>query len=130
LGVADAWNTSSTELQATANRIVKSLEDNHSKGKGTISEQVFAQTFDVLASLYDSQYGGFGSAPKFPQPSMLGFLLRYWYQSGQAQALTMVTETLDAMFAGGIYDHLGGGFHRYAVDKQWLVPHFEKMLYD
>ncbi|MBN1165479.1 MAG: thioredoxin domain-containing protein [Candidatus Krumholzibacteriota bacterium] len=88
---------------------------------------------DILPSYqesFDRQFGGFGRAPKFPQPGNLTLLLYYWYSAGDQQALSMVESTLDAMAAGGIYDHLGGGFHRYATDDRWLVPHFEKMLYD
>ncbi|HOV81647.1 MAG TPA: thioredoxin domain-containing protein [Methanothrix sp.] len=86
--------------------------------------------YDALASLYDPQNGGFGRAPKFPAPHNLLFLLRYWKRSGEKLALQMVEETLQAMRRGGIYDHIGFGFHRYSTDAEWLVPHFEKMLYD
>ncbi len=75
-------------------------------------------------------YGGFGNAPKFPSPHNLYFLLRYWKRTGEAQALKMVEETLQSMRRGGIYDHIGFGFHRYSTDAKWIVPHFEKMLYD
>jgi uncharacterized protein YyaL (SSP411 family) len=88
------------------------------------------EAFRALAQRFDSTNGGFGGAPKFPQPMVLDFLLRYWRRTGNPDALGMVEETLDAMSRGGIYDHLGGGFHRYSVDARWLVPHFEKMLYD
>ncbi|MBN1947167.1 MAG: thioredoxin domain-containing protein, partial [Bradymonadales bacterium] len=80
--------------------------------------------------LHDPRWGGFGTAPKFPQPSLLGFLLKVGSRMGDRQALTAVSTTLEAMRKGGIYDHLGGGFHRYSTDERWLVPHFEKMLYD
>jgi len=88
-----------------------------------------------LGQLFDARYGGFGEAPKFPHPPHLGFLLRHWAATALAQdpdnmALEMATVTLDAMAAGGLYDHLGGGFFRYSVDGRWTVPHFEKMLYD
>ncbi|HEY3701397.1 MAG TPA: hypothetical protein VGL32_03990, partial [Acidimicrobiales bacterium] len=86
--------------------------------------------YAALQSAYDPSWGGFGSAPKFPQPSMLELALRAHDRSGGDTALTMVTTTLDAMASGGIYDHLGGGFARYSVDGRWMVPHFEKMLYD
>jgi len=86
--------------------------------------------YAALASIYDSKNGGFGSAPKFPAPHNLLFLLRYWKRYREDQALKMVEETLLAMRMGGIYDHVGFGFHRYSTDGQWLVPHFEKMLYD
>ncbi|MBI4329137.1 MAG: thioredoxin domain-containing protein, partial [Chloroflexi bacterium] len=83
-----------------------------------------------LAGTYDAQNGGIGMAPKFPQPMVYEFLLRYHRLTSDAQALEMVVHTLERMAAGGIYDHVGGGFHRYSTDESWLVPHFEKMLYD
>jgi uncharacterized protein YyaL (SSP411 family) len=79
---------------------------------------------------YDPAHGGFGGAPKFPQSGFLAALLAHYYQSGDADVLDVVTQTLDCMARGGMYDHLGGGFARYSVDAQWLIPHFEKMLYD
>jgi hypothetical protein len=91
---------------------------------------VLAKTYHHFARIYDEQHGGFGQAPKFPSPHQLLFLLRYWRRSGEERALTMVTRTLTALRMGGIYDQLGGGFHRYATDREFLVPHFEKMLYD
>ena len=89
-----------------------------------------ARGYAALASIYDPQNGGFGTAPKFPSPHNLFFLLRYWHRTGDKHALQMVEATLQAMRMGGIYDHVGFGFHRYSTDGQWLVPHFEKMLYD
>ncbi|WP_349773744.1 thioredoxin domain-containing protein [Bacillus safensis] len=81
-------------------------------------------------SSFDTLYGGFGSAPKFPASHMLSFLMRYYEWTGQENALYAVTKTLDGMANGGIYDHIGSGFSRYSTDEKWLVPHFEKMLYD
>ncbi len=92
---------------------------------GLLGQAVFE-----LAGQFDGRHGGFGGAPKFPPASTLEFLLRMHARTGSEQALEMATKTLDAMAAGGIYDQLGGGFHRYSVDAVWLVPHFEKMLYD
>jgi uncharacterized protein YyaL (SSP411 family) len=88
------------------------------------------RTFEQLEARFDDGSGGFGMAPKFPSPHNLLFLLRYWKRSGNGKALQMVEKTLQAMGRGGIYDHLGYGFHRYSTDNRWLVPHFEKMLYD
>jgi uncharacterized protein YyaL (SSP411 family) len=93
-------------------------------------ESLLRNGYAALASIYDFQNGGFGSAPKFPAPHNLLFLLRYWKRSQEEHALQMVENTLQAMRLGGIYDHVGFGFHRYSTDGQWLVPHFEKMLYD
>jgi uncharacterized protein YyaL (SSP411 family) len=86
--------------------------------------------FNHFQDTFDAVNGGFGIAPKFPQPTNLSMLLCYWCRAGDEQALEMVEKTLDAMAKGGIYDHIGGGFHRYATDTRWLIPHFEKMLYD
>ncbi len=86
--------------------------------------------FNQLNSRYDKQFGGFGTSPKFPSPHNLTFLLRYWKRSGNNDALEMVENTLTHMYNGGMYDHVGFGFHRYSTDREWLVPHFEKMLYD
>jgi uncharacterized protein YyaL (SSP411 family) len=83
-----------------------------------------------MAAVFDPRYGGFGAAPKFPQPSSLSLLLRHHAKTGDGQSLSMARTTLDGMKNGGIYDHLGGGFARYSTDEKWLVPHFEKMLYD
>jgi hypothetical protein len=96
----------------------------------TLDESVLKAAFDGLADRYDPEYGGFGQAPKFPAPHNLLFLLRYWKRSGSTTALDMVRTTLQAMRRGGIFDQLGFGFHRYSTDRTWLVPHFEKMLYD
>jgi uncharacterized protein len=86
--------------------------------------------YQQIASGFDAEEGGFGSAPKFPRPAIFHFLLRYWARTGSSPALDMTLFTLRKMAAGGMYDHLGGGFHRYSVDERWHVPHFEKMLYD
>jgi uncharacterized protein YyaL (SSP411 family) len=96
----------------------------------TLDSKVFSKAFDVSESQFDPIYGGFGGAPKFPNSMTLSFLLRYWKSTGSRKALEMVEMTLEKMAHGGIYDHLGGGFHRYSVDNRWLIPHFEKMLYD
>jgi uncharacterized protein YyaL (SSP411 family) len=95
-----------------------------------IDSSIFTQAVEKIATLYDPQYGGFGSAPKFPAVQVMDFLLRHYHRSGDTRQLNMVTHSLRQMACGGIYDHLGGGFARYSVDSSWLVPHFEKMLYD
>jgi uncharacterized protein len=96
----------------------------------SLDASLLDEAFRRVAGSYDAEQGGFGSAPKFPQPMSLEFLLRYHARTGDAHALSMVHHTLDRMARGGVYDQLGGGFHRYSVDARWLVPHFEKMLYD
>ena len=88
------------------------------------------KAFEQFAGSYDRELGGFGAAPKFPRPSVFSFLLGYYRSTGEALARTMTLESLERMWEGGIHDHLGGGFHRYSVDRVWRVPHFEKMLYD
>jgi len=95
-----------------------------------VGEDLLDTAYAQIAKSYDGDYGGFGSAPKFPASMSLAFLLRYYRRRGQGHALAMVENTLRRMARGGMYDQLGGGFHRYSVDERWLVPHFEKMLYD
>jgi len=92
--------------------------------------EVMVQTAGWLARSFESRFGGFGRAPKFPQPSRVLFLMRYYRRTRDPGALHMIEHTLDQMYRGGMYDHVAGGFHRYSTDERWLVPHFEKMLYD
>jgi len=99
-------------------------------GEAIAGQDLLDHSFRFLASRFDSTFGGFGGAPKFPQPVTLEFALRVHKRTDDPEALEMVTRTLGAMARGGIHDHLAGGFHRYSVDARWLVPHFEKMLYD
>jgi uncharacterized protein YyaL (SSP411 family) len=99
-------------------------------GTALLTPAVLDEAFRALRAEFDSRHGGFGRAPKFPQPMAWDFVLRYWRRTGRTDAREMVTLTLDRMARGGMYDQLGGGFHRYSVDAVWLVPHFEKMLYD
>ena len=98
--------------------------------EGTLGKAILDAAYKQLADLFDEVHGGFGSAPKFPTPHTLLFLLRYWKRHDDEQALKMVERTLQAMRLGGVYDHIGFGFHRYSTDSKWLLPHFEKMLYD
>ncbi len=95
-----------------------------------LDEAVIHDCFHLLSAAFDPLYGGFGPAPKFPSPHILCFLMRYWWKHREKRALQMVEKTLLAMYQGGLYDHIGFGFSRYATDDKWLVPHFEKMLYD
>ena len=97
---------------------------------GAPDARTLAAAYDEIAPTFDAEHGGFGSRPKFPRPAQLQLLLRHYRRTGDATALAMVVRTLDAMAIGGIHDHVGGGFHRYATDEAWRVPHFEKMLYD
>src|SRR5204863_7426359 len=91
---------------------------------------VLDSAYRRIAKNYDATYGGFGGAPKFPPAMALEFLLHIYHRTRSEEALQIVTHTCRKMAEGGMYDQLGGGFHRYSVDTKWLVPHFEKMLYD
>ncbi len=95
-----------------------------------LDEPLLRAAFEEMSKRFDPEKGGFSSAPKFPSPHNLLFMLRFWKRTGEQTAIQMVEKTLHEMRRGGIYDHIGYGFHRYATDKEWLVPHFEKMLYD
>ncbi len=131
LAIADAWENKRAELLESAGKMSEALKElARRRGNGTLSEDTLKDAKSHLQAIFDSTYGGFGDAPKFPQPGNLSLLLNYWYRTVEKQALDMAKFTLDAMAKGGIYDHLGGGFHRYSTDSHWLVPHFEKMLYD
>ncbi len=100
----------------------------HSSGK--VQTGLLPQAYELYSKKFEARYGGFGRAPKFPSSHNLSFLLRYHFRTGEAHALEMVEHTLQAMHRGGMYDHVGFGFARYSTDEKWLVPHFEKMLYD
>jgi hypothetical protein len=129
--VAEAWSQRKREILASADQIVSGMQrPADDAAPGELTEAVLDAAYEQLSNRFDKRYGGFGDAPKFPTPHNLLFLLRYWKRSGKAFALEMVVKTLSAMSRGGIYDHIGFGFHRYATDERWLVPHFEKMLYD
>ncbi|MFZ0441835.1 MAG: thioredoxin domain-containing protein, partial [Methanobacterium sp.] len=131
LNVQDIWNDNRGEALNSGDQIIKALQDVSKTIKGEyLDEKILEKTYEELSKVFDDDNGGFGDFQKFPTPHNLMFLLRYWKRSGNKHALNMVTKTLDSMAMGGIYDHLGFGFHRYSVDKYWLVPHFEKMLYD
>jgi hypothetical protein len=132
--VAQLWQTRRAELANSAADIHARLEqlsvsNDHLSG-AVLTAAVVRDAGAHLQQSYDAQHGGFGGAPKFPQPSQPQFLLRYARRFGDDEAVRMVWHTCDRMAAGGIHDHLGGGFARYSVDAEWLVPHFEKMLYD
>jgi len=129
--VHDAWRNRPEKILASAANITGHLRQKATdSGAGKIEADIFAKAFRQIAAEYDAEFGGFGRAPKFPRPVLFNFLLRHAARTGEAQAMNMTHVTLRKMAAGGMYDHLGGGFHRYSVDAQWRVPHFEKMLYD
>jgi uncharacterized protein YyaL (SSP411 family) len=131
--VSDAWSKQRDSITQTAGRAAQQLIEIVSKqppATGDLQPAILDQAYKQIASTYDATNGGFGGAPKFPRPVALCFLLRYYARTGQREALDMTLNTLRAMERGGIHDQLGGGFHRYSTGASWLVPHFEKMLYD
>ena len=129
--IAEVWQNDRENVENSAQQITDQLASRGSPSPGNaLDASILAKTRNMLASTYDPQYGGFGQAPKFPTPHILSFLLRRYHHNRDNQALEMVEKTLTQMRLGGIHDHIGFGFHRYSTDGQWLVPHFEKMLYD
>jgi uncharacterized protein YyaL (SSP411 family) len=125
------WQEQRGSLVTAAEQFTARLADASAVSTaGNADQSLIRDGYEELVALFDPVNGGFGRAPKFPTPTILLFLLRYWKRTGSDQALGMVEMTLGTMRCGGIHDHLGGGFHRYSTDPQWHVPHFEKMLYD
>ncbi|MFX1464838.1 MAG: thioredoxin domain-containing protein, partial [Promethearchaeota archaeon] len=119
------------ELLNSAEQVTFSLQNLDQEPPGEkLTINILKKTYQQLSIQFDSKNGGFGNRPKFPTPHNLIFLLRYWKRTGDSKALEMVEKTLLEMRKGGIYDHIGFGFHRYSTDSFWFVPHFEKMLYD
>lgn len=127
-----AWITDRNRILQSADQITGALRQQTSQkaSPANLKETSLSKFYKHIVATYDSQYGGFGDAPKFPSPVNFNFLLRYYHRSHDKKALEVVLTTLRKMAEGGIHDHIGGGFHRYSVDGQWRVPHFEKMLYD
>jgi hypothetical protein len=130
--VADAWVNRRDEVRRQARELAEHVARacRMELGPSAPTASALEAAEAALLRVFDRQHGGFGGAPKFPHPMDLRLLLRRWRDHPREELLFAVTHTLDKMGSGGIYDHLGGGFHRYAVDARWLVPHFEKMLYD
>jgi len=129
----DAWRNRRDELHDVAGRLTTAIEQSGAPGTGAGDEpdpEIVTRAHDNVLRQLDHRFGGFGRAPKFPQAMTLDFLLRRLVNADSDETRAAVTLTLDAMAGGGMYDQLGGGFHRYSVDDYWLVPHFEKMLYD
>ncbi len=131
--LAQAWKNERPRIEESGAQVVDQLR---ALSTGTVQSaqapgrDLFEMGYQQFRRIFDSQWGGFGPAPKFPRPVVLHYLLRYHFDNPHSEALEMVTTTLRAMTSGGMHDQLGGGFHRYSVDEQWHVPHFEKMLYD
>ncbi len=131
--IAQAWKTERSKIEENSNGIMEQLRQQAGAaelGPDHLETSAADTAFNQFRRSFDSKLGGFGSAPKFPRPSVHNFLLRYWKRTSHEDARDMVVETLLAMEKGGMHDQLGGGFHRYSVDESWFVPHFEKMLYD
>jgi uncharacterized protein len=132
LAVEQAYRERRADLDRQAERLTEALRESGTRPASAepLTESLLTGAVRSLAAQFDPEHGGFGGAPKFPPASTVEFLLRMHHRTGDGAALEMVRLTLDRMAWGGMYDHLGGGFHRYAVDAEWLIPHFEKMLYD
>ena len=131
--IAALWSQQSSDLRSDADRLttaIQSFAERAGAASQTVSSGAFSTAAAELSRSFDSTFGGFSPAPKFPPSGALRFLFRQFKNCGDSNLLAMATVTLDHMLYGGLYDQIGGGFHRYSVDAQWLVPHFEKMLYD
>jgi uncharacterized protein YyaL (SSP411 family) len=140
--VREVWETRHDEVVKSAASITEAIgkiaagksDEAEAKPEGAaapaVGEALLKSGYERLAASFDERFGGFGGAPKFPEPSNLDFLFHYARRSGDAKARDMALRTLRAIARGGVRDHLGGGFHRYSTDRQWFLPHFEKMLYD
>jgi len=125
-----AWTERREDVRESAGRMVAALETGNESSSAVIKDDIFEQGFTMLEKSYDPKEGGFGQAPKFPRPVVFSFLFSHYLTTGEEKAREMALFTMKKMAAGGMYDQLGGGFHRYSVDANWFVPHFEKMLYD
>ena len=129
--IADAWTSKRQDIMTSVGQVKNYLDQLNSKPAGNdFSTELINGAYDQFRNGFDEEYGGFFNAPKFPSPHNLIFLMRYHHSFDNKIALEMATKTLKQMRLGGIYDHIGFGFHRYSTDRHWLVPHFEKMLYD
>ena len=130
-GLAEAWRERRDDIDAQAEEVAVAMRhhlEDRAAGGTVPSAEGAERSLQALARRFDGAHGGFGMAPKFPTPSNLFLLLEFADQNPDADR--MLAATLDRMARGGIYDQLGGGFHRYATDREWKIPHFEKMLYD
>jgi uncharacterized protein len=130
--LARAWKQDRERVEASGGNVAEQLRAITSSANAALEpdRELFDAGFWQFRRMFDGRWGGFGNAPKFPRPVVLNYLLRYYASEHNNEALEMAVHTLRRMSAGGMHDHLGGGFHRYSVDERWFVPHFEKMLYD
>jgi len=130
-GISEAWKTQREELLRQGESVLHHISRPTAiQTDNNIAREDIDRAYRSMKRSFDQTYGGFGQAPKFPTPHILSFILRYGVLKNEDLAIEMVSKTLDGMYRGGIYDHIGGGFSRYSTDEKWLVPHFEKMLYD
>ena len=129
--IKELWETDQANIDEVIGKIEQALSQSSSPGhKDDLTLDDVDLAYSHLSQRFDEERGGFGSAPKFPSPHNLMLILRYWKRTGDERALYIVEKTLQGMRLGGLFDHLGFGFHRYSTDAEWLLPHFEKMLYD
>ncbi|MFM8851665.1 MAG: thioredoxin domain-containing protein, partial [Acidimicrobiaceae bacterium] len=130
--MSDAWHSRRADIENNIAALGESLSRTAAvtPDETLPSFSLVTRARDQLVEAFDHQWGGFGSAPKFPSTMNIDLLLRNYIEQPNETVKTAITTTLDAMASGGMYDHIGGGFSRYSVDEKWLVPHFEKMLYD
>jgi uncharacterized protein YyaL (SSP411 family) len=129
--INNTWRNEKSILLESSEKVMEHMEKEFGTDEhGEISDEAIGSALTSFSNIFDKAYGGFGTAPKFPTPHNLMYLLRNYKQTGDSDALQMVEKTLEAMYRGGVYDHIGFGFSRYSTDRKWLVPHFEKMLYD
>ncbi len=134
--IKNLWQNKRDEVEETADKITTALQKNvdyqqyNIVEKEIIKKDLHQKAYEELKNIFDKHYGGFGDTPKFPIPHQLLYLIRYQHQTKYNEALQMAEKTLLALRSGGIYDHIGYGFHRYSTDRKWLLPHFEKMIYD
>ncbi len=130
--VTTKWKNNKDEILESSSNITDIIkkQESMSKEKYSLSKNVIQSAKETFRKNFDKRYGGFGKSPKFPQPSNLMFLMKYYEIEDDEKVLDIVEKTLDGMYRGGIFDHVGFGFSRYSTDDKWLVPHFEKMLYD
>ncbi|MBI4355063.1 MAG: thioredoxin domain-containing protein [Candidatus Omnitrophica bacterium] len=126
----EAWRTQREQILRSGRELTQALQTRAGPQAEALTQATLAQAVQQIGQQFDERHGGFGPAPKFPRSHTLSLLLRSWDRTRDTRTLAMVEQTLEAMAHGGIHDQLGGGFHRYATDAEWLVPHFEKMLYD
>jgi len=129
--IKDRWADDTDKIKDSAARLTAVLaQSTPNKESINLDQEVFIKSLEQLKQSFESEYGGFGRAPKFPQSTRLDLALRIYLKTKDSDILEIYKKTLDHMARGGMYDQLAGGFHRYSTDKKWLVPHFEKMLYD